>query len=107
MTAQPPPAECSCGYQPKGDGVLVLDAGAGTIDICSYNISQWSPVTMEEMNIPESPCIIPRLSVLCQTDRSLEQSGLVLGSHVLAVKLRAILDRNQVLPICWHPLTLV
>lgn len=56
----------------KGDGVLVFDAGAGTIDISSYNIIQWSPVVMEEMNIPES---------------------LVFGSHVLAVELRAMLDR--------------
>ena len=40
--------------QQSGAGILVLDAGAGTVDIGSYNVTQWSPVTMEEMNIPES-----------------------------------------------------
>lgn len=58
VTALPPPAECSHFYQQKGDGVLVLDAGAGTIDIGSYNIIQWSPVIMEEMNIPESEYLV-------------------------------------------------
>ena len=44
-------------YQQNGAGVLVLDAGAGTIDIGSYNVIQWSPVIMEEMNIPESTSV--------------------------------------------------
>ena len=41
-------------YQQNGAGILVLDAGAGTVDIGSYNVVQWSPIIMEEMNIPES-----------------------------------------------------
>jgi len=46
-------------HKQNGASVLVLDAGAGTIDIGSYNVIQWSPIIMEEMNIPESmllPC---------------------------------------------------
>ena len=41
-------------YQQNGAGILVLDAGAGTVDIASYNVIQWSPIMIEEMNIPES-----------------------------------------------------
>jgi len=41
----------------SGAGILVLDAGAGTIDIGSYNVTQWSPIIMEEMNIPESTSV--------------------------------------------------
>ena len=41
-------------YIQRGAGILVLDAGAGTIDIGSYNVIQWSPIIVEEMNIPES-----------------------------------------------------
>lgn len=44
-------------YQQSGAGILVLDAGAGTVDIGSYNVTQWSPVVMEELNIPESALV--------------------------------------------------
>ena len=44
-------------YQQSGAGILVLDAGAGTVDIGSYNVTQWSPVIMEEMNIPDSTLV--------------------------------------------------
>ena len=45
---------CSHSYTQGGAGILVLDAGAGTIDIGSYNVIQWSPIILEEMSAPES-----------------------------------------------------
>ena len=38
-------------YQQNWTGILVLDAGAGTVDIGFYGVVQWSPITVEEMNI--------------------------------------------------------